>query len=274
VWTDWKERPVDSPRPQYCHHQLLADSQGPAVSIRAKKIIKENICTTSTAFDWKRIPKVKRSSPARSRLSTSSLAKRKLPWQEQSGEVFSETEQMELASEMLEITSEAELDRFLGRLIKGAGQAVGKFVSSPTGQAIGGILKGAAKQVLPTLGSAIGGHFGGEQGVQFGSQIASAASQLFGLELEGLSSEDQEFEVARRYVRFAGEALKNAMLAPTSPDPRVAANAAAVAAARTHAPGLLQAPPDVGLAASTSRLPIGPSGRWIRRGNKIVLYGI
>jgi hypothetical protein len=55
----------------------------------------------------------------------------------ETGEVFGETEQMELASELLEVTSEAELDRFLGDLISRAGQAVGKFVKSPEGQAIG-----------------------------------------------------------------------------------------------------------------------------------------
>ena len=42
----------------------------------------------------------------------------------ETGEVFSETEQMELASELLEITSEAELDRFLGDLIGRAGNAM------------------------------------------------------------------------------------------------------------------------------------------------------
>jgi hypothetical protein len=198
-----------------------------------------------------------------------------IPWQRQSGEVFSETEEMELASEMLGITSEAELDRFLGGIIKRAGQAVGKFVRSPTGQALGGILKGAAKQALPTSGSAIKGYFGGATDAQMGSQAASAAGQLFGLELEGLSDEDQEFEVARHYVRFAGEAVKNAALAPTSQDPRMAANAAAVTAAQTHAPGLLQAPSETQAEAPTSsRLPTGHSGRWVRRGNKIVLYGM
>jgi hypothetical protein len=70
---------------------------------------------------------------------------------------FSEAEEMELASDLLGITREAELDHFLGGLIKGAGQAVGKFVRSPTGQALGGVLTGAAKQALPTIGSAIGG---------------------------------------------------------------------------------------------------------------------
>ncbi len=203
------------------------------------------------------------------------FAQAETPFHGEIGEVFSETEQMELASEMLGITSEAELDRFLGGLLSRAGQAFGKFVSSPAGKAIGGILKGAARQVLPAIGAAVGGHFGGATGAQIGGQAASAAGRLFGLELEGLSAEDQEFEVARRYVNFAGEALKNLMLAPSSPDPRTAANAAAVLAAQTYAPGLLQpGPPTATEPPASSRLPTGHSGHWMRRGNKIVLYGI
>ena len=71
-------------------------------------------------------------------------------------EVFSEAETMELAGELLEITTEAELDRFLGDLISKAGQAVGKFVRSPIGNAVGGWLKGAAKSALPLAGGALG----------------------------------------------------------------------------------------------------------------------
>jgi len=203
------------------------------------------------------------------------FAEAETPFQTVTGEVFGETEQMELASEMLEISSEAELDRFLGNLINRAGQAVGKFVSSPEGKTLGGVLKGAARQVLPAIGSAVGGYFGGATGAQLGGQAASAAGRMFGLELEGLSSEDREFELARRYVSFAGEAVKNLALAPSRPDPRAAANAAAALAAQTHAPGLLQPPPQMGTQLpASSRLPMGHSGRWMRRGNKIVLYGI
>lgn len=192
----------------------------------------------------------------------------------ETGEVFSETEQMELASGLLEVTSEAEFDRFLGDLIGRAGQAIGKFVRSPEGQAIGGILKGAAKQALPGIGSAVGGYFGGATGAKLGRDVASAAGRAFGLELEGLSGEDRDFEVARRYVNFAGEAVKNLTLAPTGLDPRSAANAAAVAAAKTYAPGLLS-PRQAGMQAPpSSPFPSGHSGRWMRRGNKIVLYGI
>ncbi len=45
-------------------------------------------------------------------------------------------------------------------------------------------------------------------------KLASAAGRMFGLELEGLSVEDREFEVARRLVRFALTATKNALSAP------------------------------------------------------------
>src|SRR6185369_2987197 len=58
--------------------------------------------------------------------------------------VFNESEEMELAAELLEVRDEAELEQFLGDLIKKAGSAIGKAVKSPIGQAIGDVLKAAA----------------------------------------------------------------------------------------------------------------------------------
>lgn len=55
--------------------------------------------------------------------------------QSESGEVFNESEMMELTAELLEVTNEAELDRFLGGLIRRVGGAIGKVVKSPIGQA-------------------------------------------------------------------------------------------------------------------------------------------
>ncbi|MGI8425941.1 MAG: hypothetical protein ACR2M4_04950 [Actinomycetota bacterium] len=186
--------------------------------------------------------------------------------------VFSETQAMELAAELLGVSSEAELDRFLGDLIKKAGRAVGRFVKSPVGQQLGGLLKGAAKQALPMVGSAVGGYFGGPSGAQMGGQAASAAGQMFGLELEGLSQEDQEYEAAKSYVQFAGEAVKNAASAPPMANPKAVAQSAAMAAARQLAPGLVSVAP----ASTGTSVPVGgraSSGRWIRRGTKIVLLG-
>src|SRR5271168_3643755 len=111
------------------------------------------------------------------------------------GEVFSETEATELASELLEVTNEAELDRFLGDLISKAGKAFGSFIRSPIGKSLGGWLKGAAKQALPLAGGALGGVFGGPLGAKIGSGLASYAGGALGLEAE-MSQEDREFEGA------------------------------------------------------------------------------
>jgi len=210
--------------------------------------------------------------------------------------VLGETQEMELAASLLEVRDEAELDRFLGDLISQAGRAAGKFISSPTGQALGGILKGAAAQALPVVGSAIGARFGGARGQQVGSQIASALGQAVGLEMEGTNTEQNEFEVARGLVRFGAEAVRNAAMAGPGADPRATARAAAVQAAKTVAPGLLRSN---GMGKSPTASPQGTSfgaalgmpmdassiqgggvagqarsGRWLRRGSKIVLYGV
>lgn len=188
---------------------------------------------------------------------------------------FDEVEEMELASGVLEITDEAELDQFLGDLIKKAGRAAGRFVKSPVGRQLGGILKGAARQALPIAGKALGAWVGGPAGAAIGGQLASAAGRAFGLELEGLSPEDQEFEVARQFVRFAGAAAQRAALTSPTVDPRAAARAAVVAAARSHAPGLLRvAAATIPTGIPTAAGPAGRSGRWIRRGRKIILLGV
>jgi len=187
-----------------------------------------------------------------------------------SGRVFDEVEEMELANELLEIHDEAELEEFLGKLIKKAAKGVGKFMSSPTGKMLGGVLKGAAKKLLPIAGGALGTFVGGPAGAMIGSNLAGMAGKAMGLELEGLSQEDQEFEVARQFVRFAGEAAKNTAAASPSTPPAAAANAGTVAAARKHAPGLLR--PSEGT-TSGGRRRGNRSGRWIRRGSNIILIG-
>jgi hypothetical protein len=201
----------------------------------------------------------------------------------EAAEELDETEEMELASQLLEMTDEGELDQFLGSLIKRAGRAAGHFARSGAGRALGGILKGAAKKALPHLGGAIGGYLGGPAGSQIGSQLAANAGSLFGLELEGLSEEDQEFEVARRLVRFSDAAAKNLASAPSSGSPQQAASAAALAAASRHAPGMIRAAgpghssacPNCGGKGSDGQgcpsCGKAMSGRWIRRGPHIII---
>ena len=183
---------------------------------------------------------------------------------------FRAYEEMGLASELLEVTNEAELERFLGDLINKAGRAIGKFVKSPVGQAIGGFLKKAAKVALPIAGGALGTFVGGPVGSMIGSSLASAAGNALGLELEGLSPEDRDFEAARQFVRFAGQAVKNAVEAPAGVDPQAIAQKAAVDAARIYAPGLA----DIAQKGPAGNGDRNRTGRWARRHGKIILFGV
>jgi hypothetical protein len=179
---------------------------------------------------------------------------------------LSETQEVELATELLEVTNEEELEQFLGNLINTVGGAVGRFVRSDTGQALGGILKDAARQTLPLVGRAVGQRVSPGQGGDIGAQVASQAGQLFGLELEGLSEEDREYEVARQFVRFASSAAQQVGAAPPGMPSDENARRAALSAARNYAPGLLPR-----LRGRSGRL-WPHSGKWVRRGRTIVLY--
>jgi hypothetical protein len=146
--------------------------------------------------------------------------------------IFDDAEEMELAAELLSISDEADLDQFIGEVFSRIRRAAGRFARSDTGRALGGIVRSAARQALPHVGRALGSAVGGPLGGAAGARLAAAAGRRFGLELEGLSPEDQEFELARAFVRFAGQAAKNAARASSSADPRAAARSAAIAAAR------------------------------------------
>ncbi|NML63592.1 hypothetical protein HHL22_00055 [Hymenobacter sp. RP-2-7] len=159
---------------------------------------------------------------------------------EMSGEL-NETLEMELAHELLEVSNEQELNQFLGSLVKKVGGAVSSIARSPIGKALGGALKTVAKKALPIAGGALGTFFGGPAGAAIGSKLGSMAGNLFELELEGLSPEDQEFETARAYVRFANSAVRRAAaLQRRGLPPQALVRQALGAAAMQHAPGLLR----------------------------------
>lgn len=185
---------------------------------------------------------------------------------------FQEEAEIQLAAELLEVSDEAELDQFLGKLISKASRAAKGFLRSGTGRALGGILKGAAKAALPIAGGALGTFVGGPAGTAIGSSLASQAGKMFGLEVEGLSGEDQEFQVARQFVKFAGDAAQKAAAQVGQGNPQAVAAKAAAAAARTFAPGLLRG--GISHEAPAAMNGGSQSGRWVRRGRTIVLLGV
>jgi len=208
------------------------------------------------------------------------------------GEI-SEQEEIQLAHELLAVNNELELEQFLGDFLKKAVSTVSQIAQSPIGQAIGGVLKGVAKKALPLAGSALGGYIGGPLGAKIGSGIANAAGKALGLQTEMQEAGELEFDGAQRFVRLAADTARNAVAAAQSGvDPRKAAQTAAIAAASRIAPGLLTgvtgamtaAQPSAGLMAAgpamgqavgaTLAARPGHSGRWVRRGQHVVLFGV
>jgi hypothetical protein len=186
-------------------------------------------------------------------------------------EVFGEAEAMELAGELLEITNEAELDRFLGDLISKAGRAIGTVVRSPIGQAVGGWLKGAAKAALPLAGGALGGFVGGPLGAKIGSGLAQYAGSALGLEAE-MNQEDREFEGAKNFVKMAADAVKSAVAAAPGVNPIAVAKAAVKAAVDKRAPGLLGGVAATRLDGAARPMgKFGRTGRWVRQGRNVII---
>lgn len=210
----------------------------------------------------------------------------------ETSQLSGEALEMELATELLGVSNEEELEQFLGSLIKKAGGAIRNFANSSAGKAIGGFLKSAAKKALPIVGRAAGAFFGGPIGSTIGGKLGDFASNLFELELEGLSNEDKEFEMSRAYVRFANAAVRNAMRNPSvNSNPKQAARAAIIGAAKRYAPGLLRkrptynrtqiARPGMGYQTVSNTYNDNQgydegqqqqgSGTWYREGNQIIL---
>jgi hypothetical protein len=217
---------------------------------------------------------------------------------------LSETQEIELANQALEIGSEEELEQFLSELFKQTTDPAGRFGRSKTGRQLAGMLKQAAVQALPAVGGAVAGRAGSSTR----KSLADAAT-CFGLEPEAMTAEEGEFELGRQFVRFADCATRHARRLFNSAPPEHVARRAVTSAARRHAPGLplrkvLAAPPTRRPTMVMSSAPGAPrqtgpgrrlaatratpgrsgarcrscgspltatSGRWVLRGNAVVL---
>jgi hypothetical protein len=218
----------------------------------------------------------------------------------EAGAPVGDAETMELASELLEVQDEEELEQFLGSLVQKVGSAVSRaagavrdFSNTPTGQALVGVLKDAAKTALPALATTVGTAYGGPVGGQIANLAAQGIGSALGLELEGLSNEDQHFEAAQQVIRLATDAAQQAAALRNTPGtPQQKAKAAFIEAAKTYAPGLIRPvgangngnrPIGMGMSGAAQGPLASPhvghhrrrtSGRWTRRGDTLVLMGV
>jgi hypothetical protein len=139
----------------------------------------------------------------------------------------------DLAAQLLDVVNESELRRFLGRLAAETARASGRPIPRDAARALLPMLRRTAERTLPTLTLAVGD----EPRAAATVPIAQAAARVFGLEPEGMSGEDRDLEIARRFVRFAQAALAG-VVTTSAPYPAAAAADAVARAGRDFAPGL------------------------------------
>jgi hypothetical protein len=222
-----------------------------------------------------------------------------------------ESEEVDLASELLAAANEEELEQVVQRVVRPRPARPHRRRRRPPGPAaglqqeaspekrkkrrkrrrsfLGSALKGIAKKALPIVGGAVGSLVAPGVGSAAGAALASKVGKAFGLELEGLSAEDSALEVARRIVRLGAEAADETDQIDPSVDDATAAKVGMIRAAGKHAPGVMPRPDGArGARAGAGpgpargpggRRPVnagpgGQSGRWVRRGDQIVLLGV
>jgi hypothetical protein len=143
--------------------------------------------------------------------------------------------EVEKASALLDVVNDDELDVLLHDVIDDSCHLAGRALAAGRRRHLHAILKRAAERTVPTLSLFVER---GGRGAALVSPVETAA-RVYGLELEGLSAEDRDFEIARQFIRFAGAAIARAIGSPARrPDP-AAVDGAVAEAARAHAPGLL-----------------------------------
>jgi hypothetical protein len=171
---------------------------------------------------------------------------------------------VELAAELLDVTNEAELEGFLGRVVAATARNAGGRLPADTGRALVAVLRRTAERTLPTLATFLGDKPVTTSGA--GPSAAETAARVYGLELEGMSAEDRDFEIARQFLRFAQATTARAATAPTQAPAAAVVDAAVAGAGRELAPGLV--PPQRGGAT-------GPQpGPWARRRADVGRIGV
>ena len=163
------------------------------------------------------------------RLETSPDYNEYLEYQELNGQgedsfemPMTEADEEALAAELLGVSNELEMDQFLGGLFRKIKRGLGgaaKFLAQNAGP-LSGALKGIAAKALPFLGGALGTAIPiPGVGTALGSALGNAASNMLQSELEQMEFEDQEFELSKRFVRLASQAMRQASRIPPRGNP-------------------------------------------------------
>jgi len=194
---------------------------------------------------------------------------------------FDEFEESQLALELMSLASEGELELFVDELIDRATpepepddavepperprrrhkNAHDRAPRRP--HPLGALLKGLAKRVLPFVGGALGTLIPiPGVGTAVGSALGGALSRALEAELGEPETQETQYEMARRFVRIAGSAAQQAGSGASDAESQSALRSAIQAVAR---------PRQARNGADDVQREL--AGRWIRRGQQIVILG-
>jgi hypothetical protein len=169
--------------------------------------------------------------------------------------------ELEFGADLLEISNERDLGNFFADVVAKVSGKGSRILRSPIGKTLVNTLKYAARPVLPIRSNATSGPTINALGVTSANDLKLKAARIFGIELEGLSPEDKEFEVAQQFIRFAIDTIKRATETEINVDPQRSIENALAQAARRHAPGLL----------AHGAQNLSANGRWVRQGSRIIV---
>jgi hypothetical protein len=170
---------------------------------------------------------------------------------------FSDSEERMLASQLLEVASEAELEQILRDLASKARRGVEPVRPAAAGP-VEGLLKTVSKNALPSLAAAVGATSGGPERDATAGRLGSLLDQALRARAGRMTAADpdlqkcqQLFERYRRFVRVAGTATRAAAAAP----PGVTAVAVAQKVIGDSARATLARTPEASAQTATSPSP-------------------
>lgn len=152
--------------------------------------------------------------------------------------ILDESQEIELSAALLEVVNHEQLDCLLRRVVEEADVVIGALLAPSVKQALVDLLTHVLGQITSATNRRTVTITGASLGKRIGAALAALAGQVLGIELEGLSPEDREFEAGKQFIRFGAETARNAIEGASGTSPADLAHAAAVEAAQIFAPGL------------------------------------
>jgi 2-polyprenyl-6-methoxyphenol hydroxylase-like FAD-dependent oxidoreductase len=196
---------------------------------------------------------------------------------------LTESEELELAHQLLNVRSDQEWEQFLGDVFKSIGKglkAVGSFAAKNVLPVVGGALKQIAKTALPLAGGALGSLIPiPGVGTALGSALGGAVAKALEMEVGQVDPAHAELERARRFVRLTGDVMQEVATASPSTPPEAVVRTALVNAVTRHLPAaahaMATAPGGENANLAPPHLDPRPmSGTWQRHGRYVVIQGL